>query len=182
MSSFILLPNDSLTTTTSSFIWFYCYLHRTALRAIKLRKLPTYEGGGSARLRRRLFCSLSPTVSMNTYKNIYSISIYLLQYQQRSPANSSQASIIFSKFRFDSGPPAAGSLRSDRQREWAGVTPALIERSHGLCVLGFAHVRVCVHVSWPCDHQAGQRPRVLVSFLLSFLLSRSHFCIRATTS
>lgn len=171
--SFTLLSNGSLTTTTSSFIRFYCYLHGIALQAHKALKIANKRGG--LRAWREAFSAHSALAFWWIQKYIY-IYIYLHQYQQRSSANSSQASIIFTKFRFDSGPPAAGSLRSNRQREWAGVTPALIVRSHGLCVLGrsCACVRACLLPLWSSGRAEAARLGIVSSLLPSLPLSLLH--------
>lgn len=104
MLSFTRLPNGPLTTTTNQLYQILllptqnCFTSPSSFKNCQ----PTRE---AAHLKRRVFRSHSPPVSMNTYSFIY-IYIYLHQYQQRSSANSCQASIIFSKFLFDSGPPA----------------------------------------------------------------------------
>lgn len=80
------------------------------------------------------FCSVRQRFSLHIKKKN--------EYRQRSSLISCQASIIFLKFLYDWSPGVRGRFRSNNQREWAGVTTVLIERSHGMCVL------ICVNVSF----------------------------------
>lgn len=179
MLSFTLLPNDSLTTTTSSFIRFYCYLHTELLyELIKLQKTANDEG--VCPLGEMPFL-LNQPYSFDEYIQKY-IFIYIYininkghRHIQVKRALSSQSFglTLVCQQRGVCDLAGRGSGRGLLRR---------LSRDHMVCVCSGAHVRACVSVSCPCDHQAGQRPRVSVSFPLSFPLSRSHFCIRATTS
>lgn len=131
-------------------------------------------------MRRSIFWSLSPTILMNTHKNIYlciftSISTKVIG-KFKSSEHYLHISLVLTPVCQQRGVcdlTGRGSGRGLLRR---------LSRDHMACVRSAAHMRACVRVSCPCDHQAGQRPHVVVSFPLSFPLSRSHFCIHATTS
>lgn len=158
----------------TNFIRFYCSSHRTALRAHKALKtanqrerLHTWRDAFSAHSALQF-----RWIHINLYIYIY-ISININKGHRQIHVKRALSS---QSFGLTPVRQQAGSLWSNRQREWAGVTPALIERSHGLCALdrSCACVRACLLPLWSSGRAEAMRLGIVSSLLPSLPLSLLH--------